>query len=130
MKLSNLIEANMFTPVPIASLRLYGQKHLIVEVDYEFMTLVYVITDVPKISTEQYSQLYRTSFESGSISTNIEISPVHLSKTMDEDHWYDWLEAGNAGPAKIEKMKWKEFVAHMKSTFPLDDYDEDDFRDD
>ena len=111
------------------AVRPYGQKHLVLEVSYEFMTEIYIITDVPKISMEQYSQLYRTSFETGSITNEIEISPVHLSSTMDEDHWYDWLEAGHGGPEKIEKMKWKEFVAHMKTTFPLGGYEEDDFRD-
>ena len=130
MKLRNLFE-DKITPDDI---REAAKKHLIVEVTLEGSVRetvdyadVYIITDIPPISKQQFRKLKDTSFEPRSLAEYIILLPVHLPQYGDV--WYEWLQRiySTGVNNNLGAMKWKQFVSYMKTSFPNeedDDFDE------
>ena len=117
MKLRNLFEVEV-TPAVF-------EKYLVVFVDDPSVRgsantpggFLYIISDIPPISPEQYNKLFRVSFEEGGLSSSVFVARFDLK---------DWYSDGNNAAANVTTYvyPWKEFVAHMKEKYP---YDGDDF---
>ncbi len=141
MKLKDLQEGQVATPNDV---RQALENNLVFDEVIGINDVTFIITDVPRISEEKYQQLFRVSFEEGSL-TDMRILPYHLTgdylrhasnkgKAEYEKKWFEWLEkaykTGKGGHTKnsfhIEAVTWKEFVAKMKENYPpaADDFSE------
>ena len=102
----------------------HASDNLIVEVGIEDENvMIHIIRDVPPISKQQFKQLLQTSFESGSVASHVDISP--LPRYWLENNASLLNDYFGEGQADIFISSWKEFIAHVKEGFPT--IDDDDF---
>ena len=136
MKLRNLFESKL-TP---AEVREVGKRHSVIEAGDEgggingIAMSVFIISDVPRISEDQFIKLRDASFEGMTLAMGVSVLPVHLfgppyTQNFSEDDWYDHFEetyysVGSSG-VSIETLTWKQFVTTIKEAFPShDDFSE------
>jgi len=123
MKLRTLIEYHTRDN----DLKIAAQKNLIIRVSaYSYSeggreTIegddVYIISDIPLISEEQYDKLYQTSFtfnagtDAGRLESSVDMVPLNLKDDEFGPMSYEQPDA-------IAKITWKEFVAKMIAEHP------------
>ena len=115
-----------------------GQDNLVISVEDD----IYVISDVPRITWDQYEELADASFwdkeDESWMLVSVEMTPENLSDwedlygVNDTGEWYDKSAygkylAGEDGKLKHQRFKvvtWNEFVTATLSKHSADDFDE------
>ena len=109
-----------------ANLRKVAQKHLVVSITSNDK---YVITDIPRLTEEQFEKLKSISFNP-TITHNGRPQSSYINMfppyTWDNKKWDDWEEQ-HTGPLNVHKLKWKELVAKVEEKYPDNIYKHDDF---
>ncbi len=122
MKLQALYETEV-----IDELRREASKHLIAVVDYDDRTKrieVFVITDVPPTTKEQYDRLKSVTF-TGSNNTYADIEVLNYAPWLNIPNWFiEWHDRIAPETFKLRWVKWKQFAEEMITNYPDD---EDDF---
>ena len=106
------------------------KTHLVVTVelwDVE-QTGVYIINDIPLITSSQFNKLLRLSFDNAqgvslSIENNIEM--IRFNNTSENDKWITQMTTNEN--VDITEINWKQFVAIMIDLYShdiQDDFDE------
>jgi len=122
MKLRTLIEKIDYTT----------QDHLVLEVNVDPIhepgqwVEIYIISDIPRLSKEQFDELYKTSFTGAKPRHFLTIEQLDVNKPR--------KDSGGVGyPIRYLSdytMKWKEFVKHMQTFFNPDYDDNPEYEDD
>ena len=88
---------------------------------------IVIISDVPRISQEQYEKLYKISFKERlryGVADEVDFMPTFWDPLWkNEEKWHGWVKARRG--MVIRTMTWKQFVADMKENYPNDE--DDDF---
>jgi len=125
MKVSNIFEEKIISrSLTRDKLMRVNKKHLIIEVSLGRGESVYTIKDIPPtISEEQWEQLFKTSFEPGSLDDFVEIYPLNLTEFPNPQEWMNYYLMNRHS---FDMIKWKEFVKIMKEEYPIegDDFSE------
>ena len=115
MKLHDLFENNLTS----TDIRDIAQKNLVM---ISNIGRVYIISDVPAISKDQFNKLKDLSFK-----YRYEDARYAVHRLVDKDwnnkQWKMWEDT--LRNSKIEELKWKDYVAKTKWTGR--DADDDDF---
>ena len=81
-----------------------------------------VISDVPRISEEQYKKLYKISFKERNEIEEVDVVPILYDPLFrdNEEKFYKWVDARQHN---IRTMTWKQFVSFVKENYPDEDDD-------
>ena len=98
-------------------------KHLVM---YAGENDLVVISDVPRITEEQYEKLYKMSFKERlryGVGDEVDFMPTLWDPLFkNKEKWYKWVESRRS--MVIRTMTWNKFVEFVKENYPDE---EDDF---
>ena len=136
MKLSNLFE----NTIDVSDTTYNEFMEIIIDVKNQFVfiehDILYLISDLPQISREQFTQLLKASFEPYSSAALIgdtenvrQLNPKWLlfNDPGGEIRGRVYANKHNAGKGfkQVTTLTWKEFVAKMKTYYGHPSYDDD-----
>ena len=106
------------------NLRQGVQNHLVM---YAGENDIVIISDVPRISEEQYEKLYKISFKERlryGVGDEVSFMPILWDGMFrdNEEKWHKWVETRRQ---VIRTMTWNKFVEFVKENYPNDE--DDDF---